>query len=99
MAHQRKPNLPVYPIGLGPAPMVRYVAHPTLEANRPWLELWAGTFAQWLTEDRTPFFFAHYPGETLAPQVADLFYRLLREKLTRLPKRPLWPSERQRSLF
>ena len=99
MAWQRKPNLPVYPIGLGPAPMVRYVAHPVVEANRFWLEQWASTFAQWLKEGRTPFFFAHYPGETFAPQVAILFYQILREKLKELPDRPLWPSEKQGCLF
>ena len=98
-AQGKKPNLPVYPMGLGPSPMVRYVAHPIVEANRPWLNDWATVFATWLEEGRRPYFFAHYPGETLAPEVADLFYRLLREYLPSLPERPVWPSERQFSLF
>ena len=99
IARQRKPNLPVYPIGLGPSPMVRYVAHPDIQANKTWLKPWAQVFAQWLSEGRQPFFFAHYPGEVFAPQVADLFYSLLQELMPDLPKRPLWPSERQASLF
>ena len=99
IAKQRKPNLAVYPIGLGPSPMVRYVAHPDVQANRPWLVAWAQVFAQWLNEGRKPFFFAHYPGEIFAPQVADLFYSLLRDYSPNLPKRTLWPSERQTTLF
>ena len=99
LARSRKPNLPVYPIGLGPAPMVRFVAHPDVESNRPWLNDWVAVFDRWLTEGRRPFFFAHYPGETQAPQIADLFYKLLREKCSHYPERPVWPSERQLKLF
>lgn len=99
LAMRRKPNLPVYPIGLGPSPMVRYVAHPQIESNRPWLNDWADVFCKWLNEGRRPFFFAHYPGETLAPHIARLFYELLTQKLTTLPPRPIWPSEKQMSLF
>lgn len=98
-AQGKKPNLPVYPIGLGPSPVVRYVAHPNVEANRPWLQAWAEVFARWLDEGRTPYFFAHYPGETLAPHIARLFYELLRVERPSLPEAPIWPSERQQSLF
>ena len=99
LAINRKPNLPIYPIGLGPSPMIRYVAHPHIEANRAWLNDWAKVFAAWLNEGRRPFFFAHYPGETLAPQVANLFYKLLRTHRPKCPERPIWPCERQLTLF
>lgn len=98
MAWDRKPNLPVYPIGLGPQPVVRYVAHPDVNANLVWVDQWAEVFARWMSEGRRPFFFAHYPGEVLAPQVAALFHDRLRT-LLELPARPIWPSEAQRSLF
>ena len=98
-ALKRKPNLAVYPIGLGPSPMVRYVANPDINFNSPWLKAWAQVFAKWLDEGRKPFFFAHYPGEVFAPQIADLFYSLLRKESPTLPARPLWPSERQTTLF
>ncbi len=99
MTQLRKPDLPVFPLGLGPRPMVRYVAHPKVEANRPWLESWAEVFAVWLAEGRRPYFFAHAPGETAAPQVASLFYDCLRARVPRLPARPVWPSEAQLGLF
>ena len=98
IAWDRKPNLPVYPIGLGPQPVVRYVAHPDLKENLSWIEQWAEVFARWIKEGRRPFFFAHYPGESLAPQVASLFHERLQTRLS-LPDRPVWPSEVQLSLF
>ena len=94
----RKPNLPVYPIGLGPNPVIRYVAHPRVDDNLTWIKQWALVFARWIEEGRAPFFFAHYPGETLAPQVAALFHSEL-SRLISLPPRPIWPSETQPSLF
>lgn len=98
IAWERKPNLPVYPIGLGPQPVVRYVAHPQLSENAQWIEQWAEVFARWIQEGRRPFFFAHYPGESLAPQVAASFHERLQRRVT-LPDRPRWPSEAQLSLF
>lgn len=98
-AQKRKPDLPVFPLGLGPRPMVRYVAHPTVEENHLWLEDWAAVFARWLEEGRRPYFIAHYPGETQAPQVAALFYARLRARLPELPPRPVWPCEEQIELF
>ena len=97
-ARIRKPNLPIYPIGLGPNPVIRYVAHPTVELNTPWLTQWASVFAQWIQQGKTPFFFAHYPGETYAPQIARSFHTLLQKEI-KLPSLPLWPGEEQVSLF
>ena len=98
LAMSRKPDLPVYPIGLGPSPVIRFVAQSDLPRNLPWLEQWADVFTQWLNEGRTPFFFAHYPGEVYAPQIAARFHELLCNRLA-LPPRPIWPCERQPSLF
>ena len=88
----------MYPIGLGPNPVIRYVAHPDVQENLTWIDQWADVFARWIDEGRRPFFFAHYPGEVLAPEVASLFHERLRLK-RELPARPLWPSEAQPSLF
>ena len=97
-ARQRKPNLPVYPIGLGPYPVIRYVAHPQVEKNQPWIQQWAEIFADWIQEGKKPFFFAHYPGETYAPQVARLFHETLQTLIT-LPALPIWKGEHQVTLF
>ena len=97
-ARTRKPNLPVYPVGLGPCPVIRYVAHPVVEHNHLWLTQWADVFARWIKQGKTPFFFAHYPGETYAPQVARAFHQLLQKKI-QIPNLPTWPGEQQLSLF
>jgi uncharacterized protein YecE (DUF72 family) len=81
IAQERKPNMPVFPIGLGPSPIIRYVAHPNVEDNLPWLSDWADCFAQWIKLGKKPYFFAHYPGEDLAPLVAKRFHEILSEKL------------------
>ena len=98
LARTRKPNLPVYPIGLGPHPVIRYVAHPIVEQNIPWLAQWANVFSNWIQQGKKPFFFAHYPGETYAPQIARSFHTLLQKELS-LPALPTWPGEKQISLF
>jgi uncharacterized protein YecE (DUF72 family) len=82
VAQERKPNMPVFPIGLGPCPVIRYVAHPHVEDNVPWLCAWADRFVDWLQLGKTPYFFAHYPGEDLAPVVARRFHEILAEKLS-----------------
>ena len=96
---ERKPRHIAHPIALGPHPVIRYVGHPQLKANQPWLKAWATVFARWITEGRQPFFFAHYPGEEFAPELAQYFHTLLVNQLPHLPPLPIWPSERQQSLL
>jgi uncharacterized protein YecE (DUF72 family) len=97
-ARQRKPNLTVYPIALGPCPIIRYVANPNLEDNYVRLDLWAQSVAEWMKQGRTPYFFAHYPGETYAPDIAEKFHERLRLYFP-LPNRLPWITEQQFDLF
>jgi uncharacterized protein YecE (DUF72 family) len=102
IAQERKPNMPVYPIGLGPHPCIRYVAHPDLAQNKPFLTQWSEVFAHWISQGKKPYFFAHYPGEDLAPQLALQFHQMLQEKLIafdiRLPDLPDFFGNQQLSL-
>ena len=92
LARARKPDLPVRPIALGRFPMVRYVAHPQVEANDRWLRPWAEVVASWLAEGRTPFFFVHSPGDVEVPAVARRFHALL-SRLTPVGEMPAAPPE------
>lgn len=79
-AQGKKPNLPVHAISLGPRPFIRYIGHPVIEANRPFLAPWLDKVTLWLAEGREPYFFAHTPNNRHAPQLADLVAELLRTR-------------------
>ncbi len=97
IAQSRKPNMPTYPIGLGPHPCIRYVAHPDLDENTVFLAQWVDVFAHWIKQGKKPYFFAHYPGEDLAPQLALKFHLLLKEKIDDLPDLPEFFGHKQLS--
>lgn len=94
-AQKKKPRVPVRFTEVGQQPFIRFVGDPVVENNRALLEEWAGHFARWIGEGRTPWFFAHHPDDTYSPQVARLFYELLRARVPALPAPPVWPAEKE----
>lgn len=102
-AQGRKPRLPVHLTVTGRSPVVRFVAHAQLDANRWLLKAWADQLALWIGQGLEPYVFVHAPDETLAPALA----RLLHEQLARrvdVGQLPPWPAEllppvRQLGLF
>lgn len=79
-AQGRKPRLPVHAISLGPRPFIRYIGHPEVDANRPFLEPWLDKLQLWLSEGREPYFFAHTPNNRQAPHLARRVRDLLRAR-------------------
>lgn len=94
-AKRKKPRVPVRMTATGTRPFVRYVGDPDLERNRRPLEDWAARVARWIAEGRTPYFFAHHPDDTYAPDVARLFQALLHERCPAVPAPAEWPRERE----
>lgn len=90
-AQGRKPDLPVFEEATGPYPMVRYIAQDEIEANSAPLAHWARICAEWIDEGRRPYFFAHHPDDTFAPDIAALFHAALSE-LIELPPLPIFPA-------
>lgn len=87
-AQGRKPRLPVHAISLGPRPFIRYIGHPDIAANAPFLAPWLEKLALWLDEGREPYVFIHTPNNRQAPQLARFFHerlRALRPALGSLP--------------
>ncbi|HOW76972.1 MAG TPA: DUF72 domain-containing protein [Candidatus Competibacteraceae bacterium] len=80
IAQSKKPRLPVHAISLGPRPFIRYIGHPDLEANRPFLEPWLDKLALWLSEGREPHVFIHTPNNRLAPHLARRFHEMLQAR-------------------
>ncbi len=91
-AQQRKPDLPVHPVATGRHPLYRFVAHPDVAANLPWLEDLADLVAEWIAGGRTPYVYMHSPYDVCAPQLGREFHRLLAGRAP-VGEMPVWPGE------
>lgn len=87
-AQSKKPRLPARPAALTQFPQVRFIGHPVLEANDPFLVQWVAKVADWIEEGRTPYVFLHTPDNLAAPQLARRFHRQLTARLPGLPPLP-----------
>ncbi|HMQ30087.1 MAG TPA: DUF72 domain-containing protein [Chloroflexaceae bacterium] len=100
-ARDNKPDVPLHPLHSGGLALVRYIGHPDLALNGPFLDEWAGRVAAWLAEGTTVYFFCHCPDERLSPRICRTFHARL-ARLVELP--PLgWgadePPPEQLSMF
>jgi uncharacterized protein YecE (DUF72 family) len=87
-AQSKKPKVPVRPAGLTQFPQVRFIGHPLLEANDPFLAQWVGKVAAWIEEGRTPYVFLHTPDNIEAPLLARRFHQQLMARLPGLAPLP-----------
>jgi len=86
-ARERKPDVPLLPARTASFTFLRYVGHPQVELNAPFLEEWAERFAGWLSEGTDVFAFCHCPDETHSPQFCRELHRRVaaRVKIAPLP--------------
>ena len=98
-ARERKPDLPVEIDLTADIAFVRYIGHPRMEVNEPFLDTWVQQLAQWLQQGVTAYVFCHCPYEVHSPDICYALYHKLRA-LTPLPSLP-WQSEQpeQAKLF
>ena len=73
-AVDRKPDLPVRPVAIGPNPVVRFIGQTRPDANPAWWAKWVPKVAQWLEEGRSPTVFIHTPDNAVAPALARQFH-------------------------
>lgn len=78
-AQRKKPRVPVHLLPGDAAPVIRYIGHPNLEANRRFLTPWVERVATWIEENRRPYFFLHMAdiGDALA--LTEVWTQLLSE--------------------
>ncbi|RNF50445.1 DUF72 domain-containing protein [Marinomonas hwangdonensis] len=69
-AQKKKPRVPCHPIATANHPVVRFIGHPDLPRNEPWLNQWAAKLSQWLSEGLTPSVFVHSSDNIAAPTLA-----------------------------
>jgi len=76
-AQARKPRWPARYTRTASFAFVRYVGHPDIQANQPWLMPWAARVGEWLARGDDVFFFVHHPDDTFAPDLARHFHSLV----------------------
>lgn len=87
-AQSKKPRVPPRPAAFSQSPQVRFIGHPELLANDPFLLPWLDKIAGWIEEGRTPYIFLHTSDNQRAPLLARRFHEQLMERLPGLPGLP-----------
>ncbi|HEY4384786.1 MAG TPA: DUF72 domain-containing protein [Ktedonobacteraceae bacterium] len=78
-ARERKPDLPVSLVSTTDFVFLRYIGHPRMEENAPFLDMWAKQLAQWWNEGKTLYVFCHCPFEEHSPAICQEFYKRVSE--------------------
>ena len=90
-ARERKPDLPLQLAITTDVTLVRYIGHPSMEVNEPFLHMWAEQLAEWLKQGVTAYAFCHCPFEVHSPTIC---YNLYQRVSQLLPLSPLpWQIE------
>ena len=98
-AQRKKPRLPVHVLPVEAAPVVRYVGHPDLQANRTFLGPWVERVANWIAAGQRPYLFVHMPDNGDALALAALWHDMLAERLPGLAPLALGRQVEQPGLF
>jgi uncharacterized protein YecE (DUF72 family) len=73
-AQRKKPKIPTNVISTSEAPLVRFVGHPVISANKPFYTPWLHKTKQWLDEGKSPYLFFHMANKVDAPWLAEAFF-------------------------
>ena len=98
-AQRKKPRLPVHVLPGEAAPVIRYVGHPDLQANRLFLAPWVERVVCWIEAGKQPHVFIHMPDNGDALALAALWHDMLAERLPWLTSLPLGQQVSQPGLF
>ncbi len=100
-SRERKPNLPLQVVCTTDYAFLRYIGHPEMEVNTPFLQEWAQQLARWLKQGKTLYVFCHCPLEEYAPNLCAALYRSVQEvvPLPDLPWQPERPKVKPATLF
>lgn len=92
-ARERKPDLPVHIARTTDFIFLRYIGHPRMEMNEPFLDQWAPRLAEWYKQGETLYVFCHCPFEEHSPDICVELYRRVNKFV---PLAPLpWLSEQE----
>jgi uncharacterized protein YecE (DUF72 family) len=74
-ARQRKPDVPVIAEPTADFLFLRYIGHPKIDNNQPYLAEWSSYLARWLRQGLDAYVFCHCPEEGLDPWLCREFHR------------------------
>lgn len=74
-ARERKPDIPVVPKRTSDFVFVRYIGHPDLEINRPFLDEWGSYFSSQINDGADVYTFCHSPDNMIAPDLCRELHR------------------------
>jgi uncharacterized protein YecE (DUF72 family) len=98
-AQRKKPKVPVHLLPVDAPPMIRYIGHPQLEQNPPFLAPWVERVGQWIEQGKQPYVFMHMPDNGDALALAQLWSRLLHKRLPQIAALNLAAQRPQLGLF
>jgi uncharacterized protein YecE (DUF72 family) len=84
-AREQKPNLPIVSEPTAAFTFLRYIGHPHLEHNAPYLDEWADKLADWLQGGLDTYVFCHCPDERLDPQLCRELHQRVSAKVPIAP--------------
>ncbi|RAM50457.1 MAG: DUF72 domain-containing protein [Hapalosiphonaceae cyanobacterium JJU2] len=87
-SERRKPKLPVQFSIPAPFSLIRFISHPTLEINQPFMAEWVTQIQQWLQQGKRIYLFVHCPIEERSPNTARYFQKLLEQSGVKVPPLP-----------
>ncbi|MBD2664795.1 hypothetical protein B6N60_04061 [Richelia sinica FACHB-800] len=87
-SERRKPQLPVQFSVTAPFTLIRFISHPHLPVNQPFMEEWVTQIQQWLKAGIRIYFFVHCPTEERSPGNARHFQQLLEQSGVPVPPLP-----------
>ncbi|MFV8783038.1 DUF72 domain-containing protein [Microbulbifer sp. SA54] len=98
-AQRKKPKVPVHLLPVDAPAVIRYIGHPDLESNRPYLAPWVERVAQWIEQDLRPYVFLHMPDNGDALQLVSLWSEMLHARLPQAPVVQFNEKQPQMGLF
>jgi uncharacterized protein YecE (DUF72 family) len=86
-ARERKPDVPVIPKRTSDFIFIRYIGHPEIEVNNPFLKEWGDYIISQLRNEADVYMFCHSPNNFAAPWLCRRIYTWV-EKEIDLPPLP-----------
>ena len=96
-ARERKPHLPVHITTTTDFAFVRYIGHPSMDVNAPFLDQWAQQLTTWYKQGLTIYAFCHCPYEKHSPEICYELYQRVR-KIVSLPALSWQPGDQNPGL-